>query len=484
MNLHLVAWLLGGLSFGISAFLLLPALLALGLGEPALPFFAAGGLSAAAALLLRWWGGLPRVHLSIREGIAVTGLGWILAAFLGLLPYVFGGWLSALDALFESISGFTGTGASIIVSVESLPRSLLLWRSLTHWIGGFAIIVMFTALLPQLAHGSLFRHSAEGIGGLHGSRVLPRIRTMARMLLAVYALLTAAAGLVYLLCGMPPFAAASHALSTVSTGGFSIYDDSARYFDDPLIEGAMTFFMIAAGGNFWLYYLGWKKGLHLFTENTEFKAYLTLLLLAIVLIAANLVHDMGLGPADALRYASFQAASFASTTGFVSSDFDNWPSFSRFCLLLLMFIGGCAGSTAGGLRVSRMLLLQRMMFSILWQKLHPQGVRQERLNGIALSEDALFNAGRFFFMYIMLNAFWVFLLTADTVPALDAIAVSISAMAGVGPVLELSGSAYTYATLPEASKFVVCLAMLFGRLEIFTLLVMLSPEFWHEKTGW
>ena len=483
MNMHLVAWLLGGLSLGIAAFLLLPAGLAAMGGEPVLPFLLAGAFSLGLALLLRWWGGLPRVRLSIREGIAVTGLGWLLAAFLGLLPYVLGGWLPPLDALFESISGFTGTGATVIASLEGLPQSLLLWRSLTHWIGGFAIVVMFTALLPQLAHGSMFRHSTEGLG-LHGSRALPRIRTMARMLLAVYALLTLAAILVYLLCGMPLFSAVSHAFSTISTGGFSIYDDSARYFDDPLIEGAMTLFMVLAGGNFWLYYLGWKKGLRVFAENTEWKAYLTMLILAIVLIAANLVHDTGMEIPDALRYASFQAASFASTTGFVSSDFDAWPSFSRFCLLLLMFIGGCAGSTAGGLRVSRMLLLQRMMVSILWQKLHPQGIRQERLNGIALTEDALFNAGRFFFMYIMLMAFWVFLLTADTVPTLDAIAVSVSAMAGVGPVLELSGSAYTYATLPEFSKFVVCLAMLFGRLEIFTLLVMLSPEFWHEKTGW
>ncbi len=484
MNRQVISYILGRLSLAAGASLLFPFLLALMLAESSrLAFAAAIIVSSLLGILLLTLGRLVSDKLSVREGIAITGLGWLMVTALGMLPYVFGGYLPLLEGIFESISGFTGTGATVITSIETLPRSILLWRSMTHWFGGLGIIVIFIALLPQVGRGAVHMFNAESTGPT-ADRVLPRIKTTALALFTLYVCFTLAAWISFMFCGLDPFTAITHAFSTTATGGFSTYDTSIVHFNNPPLEACMTFFMVLCGGNFGLYFTVWKKGPHMLWHNTEFKAYILMLSTATCFISWNLMSQMDFSGYEAFRYAAFQVASISSTTGFVSNDFDIWPSFSKLLILLLMFIGGCAGSTSGGIKVTRFVLLFKMVASILWQKLHPQMLVHVKMNGQDVPENVLFSVARFFFVYIMLCVLWAFLMICDGVPALAAIGVSVSTMGSCGPSFGIAGATCTYADLPGFSKFLTCISMLLGRLEMFTLLAMLQPAFWRQKKGW
>ena len=439
-------------------------------------------VSAGVGTVLLNRGQVSADRLTMREGIAITGLGWILATGLGMLPYVCCGYLDVLNALFESISGFTGTGATVFSQLEGLPQSILFWRMMTHWFGGLGIIVIFIALLPQAGPSSVHMYNAETTGPTR-DRVLPRLQDMTKALFQMYMLFTSVAFLVYWGCGLGPLDALTHAMSTLGTGGFSNYDDNAMHFDDVALEGWMTFFMILAGGNFGLYYRVWRKGPGVLRRNTEFKAYLGILAAAMALITWNLTDRMGFSLGEAFRYASFQVGSI-STTGFVSADFDQWPVFSKGILLLLMISGGCAGSTAGGMKVSRIVLLVKNAWAVVHQKLSPRRVAEVRMNGTVVSEEVLLRVGQFFFLYLFFIAFWAVLLTADGIDVFDALSISITTMGSVGPAFGIAGATCTYAELSAFAKSILCISMLLGRLELFTLLVLLTPEFWQKGNRW
>lgn len=484
MNLRVVEYILGKLSLAAGAALLLPFCLALFYIESSRFAFAASiVVCVLLGVLLTNLGRLESEQLSVREGIAITGVGWIMVTLLGMLPYAVGGYLPVLDGILECISGLSGTGATVIDSIETMPRSLLLWRSLTHWFGGLGIIVIFIALLPQFGRGAVYMYNAESTGPT-SERVLPRIKETAMALFGIYLLFTAAATIVYMFCGMDFLTALNHSFSTIATGGFSTYDTSVAHFNSPVTEGCITFFMLISSANFGMYVMAWRRGWHVIWENQEFRTYLGIVLLVTLLVGANLVWEMGLEPGEALRESLFQAASLSSTTGFVSADFDTWPSFSKFFLLLLMFLGGCAGSTAGGLKVSRLILLVKMVYSIIWQKLHPRMLSHVTLEGAEIGEEVLYGVGRFFFVYLMLSVLWTLLLIGDGVAPLDALGVSVSTMGSVGPGFGMAGPTCTYSALPDFSKGVVCISMLLGRLETFTVLALLSPAFWRRSKGW
>jgi trk system potassium uptake protein len=484
LDLRIVACILGRLSLAVGAAFLLPFFLALFYAESSRGALAAAILICAAVgggLML--WGRLVRGNLTMREGIAITGLGWILVIFLSMIPYVAGGYLSVLDSVVESISGLSGTGATVIDHLEVLPQSILLWRGLTHWFGGLGILVIFIALLPQIGHSAVYMFNAESTGP-SSERVLPRIKSMAEALFCVYLAFTAAATVVYMFCGMEPLTALDHAFSTIATGGFSTYDNNAMHFDNLATELCITFFMFISSANFGMYVRAWKRGIHVIWQDMEFRVYLGIVLVMTLLIAVNLITEMHLPGEQALRESLFQVVSLSSTTGFVSADFDVWPSFSKVCLLLLMLVGGCAGSTAGGLKVCRIALLVKSVYIIIWQKLHPRMLEHVRFGKKAAAEEILFGIGRFFFVYIMFCVLWAMLMILDGVPPLDAIGISISTMGSVGPGFGIAGATCTYSSLPDFSKVVVCISMLLGRLEIFTILAMLSPEFWRRTKGW
>lgn len=418
--------------------------------------------------------------LSVREGIAITSLSWILVTFLGMLPYVFGGYLNILDGILECISGLSGTGATVITDIEVLPQSLLVWRSLTHWLGGLGIIVIFIALFPQFGHGIVHMMDAESTGPT-SDRMLPRVRQMAKALFTVYVVLTTAATVALMACGLDFLTALEHAFSTIATGGFSPYNDSVAHFNSPLIEGVLALFMILSSANFSIYVAAWRKGIGVIFRDTEFRLYVALVLGASALMSLNLTYGASYDPLEAVRETFFQAAFISSSTGFVSADFDQWPSFSKGILLFLMFCGGCAGSTAGGLKVTRLMLLMKTMRSVVQQKLSPRSVVQVHSNGEDYNEEILYGVARFFVAYVILDILWTVLFIGDGVPTLDAIGLSVSTMGSCGPAFGTVGPTCTYAELPVFSKVIVCISMLMGRLEMFPVLALLMPSFWRHS---
>lgn len=483
MDLHVICQFLGRIAWAQAGVMGLPLLMALAFAEDSWPAF----MGTMAVCALAGWAFLRYGHvrtkkLTMREGIAITGLGWLLATFLGMLPYCLGGYLNYFDGLFESISGFTGTGATVIPDLEVLPQSLLFWRSLTHWLGGLGIVVIFIALLPEAGQSTVYMYNAESTGPTR-ERVLPRLHDMTQVLFRMYMAFTAAAFVIFLLCGMDFLGALNHALSTVSAGGFSTYNASAAHFESPAVEAWMTFFMILTGGNYGLYYQAWQKGWHVLRRNTEFKAYLLIIAAATVLIGLNLMDGFDVSAPAALRYSSFQAASIA-TTGFVSADYDRWPPFSKGILLVLMISGGCAGSTAAGLKVSRVVIMVRYIWQAAKAKLHPHQVWGLTINGHRVGDDTVVRAAQFCFLYLMFIALWALLLTFDGINTFDAIGISVSTMGCIGPAFGITGATCTYAELSVFSKSILCLSMLLGRLEMFTLLVMLRKSFWKSRSSW
>lgn len=481
MDIRIILYVLGRISMALGMVLTLNAVVSIVCQDDGLLALAGAALVSFAVGM-----GMQRSRkgaiedLSVREGIAITSLSWILVTFLGMLPYVFGGYLNILDGILECISGLSGTGATVITDIEVLPQSLLVWRSLTHWLGGLGIIVIFIALFPQFGHGIVHMMAAESTGPT-SDRMLPRVRQMAKALFTVYVVLTTAATVALMACGLDFLTALEHAFSTIATGGFSPYNDSVAHFNSPLIEGVLALFMILSSANFSIYVAAWRKGIGVIFRDTEFRLYVALVLGASALMSLNLTYGASYDPLEAVRETFFQAASISSSTGFVSADFDQWPSFSKGILLFLMFCGGCAGSTAGGLKVTRLMLLMKTMRSVVQQKLSPRSVVQVHSNGEDYNEEILYGVARFFVAYVILDILWTVLFIGDGVPTLDAIGLSVSTMGSCGPAFGTVGPTCTYAELPVFSKVIVCISMLMGRLEMFPVLALLMPSFWRHS---
>ena len=481
MDIRIILYVLGRISMALGMVLTLNAVVSIVCQDDGLLALAGAALVSFAVGM-----GMQRSRkgavddLSVREGIAITSLSWILVTFLGMLPYVFGGYLNILDGILECISGLSGTGATVITDIEVLPQSLLVWRSLTHWLGGLGIIVIFIALFPQFGHGIVHMMDAESTGPT-SDRMLPRVRQMAKALFTVYVVLTTAATVALMACGLDFLTALEPAFSTIATGGFSPYNDSVAHFNSPLIEGVLALFMILSSANFSIYIAAWRKGIGVIFRDTEFRLYVALVLGASALMSLNLIYGASYDPLEAVRETFFQAASISSSTGFVSADFDQWPSFSKGILLFLMFCGGCAGSTAGGLKVTRLMLLMKTMRSVVQQKLSPRSVVQVHSNGEDYNEEILYGVARFFVAYVILDILWTVLFIGDGVPTLDAIGLSVSTMGSCGPAFGTVGPTCTYAELPVFSKVIVCISMLMGRLEMFPVLALLMPSFWRHS---
>ena len=482
MNTTVVSALIAKLTAGCGLVLLLPLLTALFGEEPVLPFIYSMALCFLLSAFLRYKGKKKVINLNPRDGLAVTALSWICISILYLFPYFLSGLLSPLDALVESISGLTGTGATVFSDLTVLPKSILFFRSLTHWLGGLGIIVIFVALFPQAGKGSARMIDAESTGP-YSSRAVPRIKEMAKALFAVYLLFTVSAALIYTLLGMNFFDAVNHAFSTIATGGFSTKNESIAFYDSTPLKLAVIFFMVISSANFGIYVAAWKRGIRVLWENTEFKVYLSIVAAATILIFLNLMLESGLYAPSALLEALFTSASLSSTTGFISYDFETWPHFSQVILLILMFIGGCGGSTSGGLKVTRIILLFKSMTAVLRQKLHPRAVIQTRAGGENFSESMLLEVFCFFFIYTMSIFLWTALIAASGADIPSALGLSIATMSNSGPALGQFGATCNWSAMPAMTKIVVALSMLMGRLESFTLLILFLPSFWR-KNGW
>ena len=499
LDLKAVARTLGGLLLFLGAALVLPALVGLLYGEPSWWTFAA---TAAGTLALgggAWFGlGGHRgagEDLGIREGFAIVALSWFVLALVGALPFVLAGLLSYTDAFFETISGFTTTGATILggsatPAIEALPNSFLFWRSLAHWMGGMGIIVLTLAILPILGVGGMQLFKAE-VPGPSADKLTPRVRETAKRLWMIYVGITIVEMLL-LLPAMSPFDAVNHAFATMATGGFSTENGSVGQYDSAYIDWVITVFMFLAGMNFALHYRMLRGKAITVWRDTEFRAYTAITLLATFFIAvatwqptswtmvASETFAGYASLADALRYAAFQASAIITTTGFGTADYELWPPLAIVTVFVLFFCGGMAGSTGGGVKVIRHVLLAKNSYKEIRQLVHPRAILPVRLNGDVVPDDVMRNVLSFIVLYLGLVAIGTVVMALTGLDLLSAFGTTISSVGNIGPAFGNFGPTENYAAISSFGKWFLGLLMIAGRLEIFTVLILFAPDFWRR----
>ena len=471
--------LLGHLMVFVGGAMLLPLLLSLGAGDGAYLGFVVAILPALAAGVLMTRLGKKDAELSLREGFTVVVFGWVVCSFFGAIPYMISGAIPVFtDAYFEAMSGFTTTGSSVLAEIETLPPSILFWRSMTQWLGGMGIIVLFIAVLPQLGVGALHLFRAE-VPGPVKERFVPRLRDNAKILWYIYVGLTGAAVIALLAAGMNLFDAINHAFTTLATGGFSTKNASIAAYASPAIEYIICFFMFCAGTNFTLYWLlmtGWWRDV---LKDSELRGYLAIILGATCFVAVALILAGG-NYTDAFRHALFQVVSILTTTGFASADYNLWSYQAGMAIFFLMFLGGCAGSTAGGIKIGRIVLLWKQGKRELNRFLHPRAIVSLRMGSKSIDQGTLINVFQFFYLYILVYVVGCLLVSLTGLDFLTTLSAVATTLSNVGPGFAQVGPMANFATVPAFAKWIFILLMLLGRLELYTVLVMLMPRFWRE----
>lgn len=446
-----------------------------------MPFLLAFVIIMLAGLGL-WWPFRHAHHeLRVRDGFLVVALFWIILGLTGAVPFSFSRnpHMSLTDAVFESVSGLTTTGATVISNLDRLPPSILYYRQQLQWLGGMGIVVLAVAVLPLLRVGGMQLYRAETPGPMKDNKLTPRIAETAKALWGVYVSLTIACALCFWSAGMSLFDAIGHAFSTIATGGFSTHDASLGFFHNSAIETVSVVFMIISGINFALHFeILRQRRPGIYRMDSEVKVYLGLLLLLALLVAAYLWGKTGMAPVDALHYGLFYLASFMTTTGFTNVAYTEWPAFVQVLLIFSAFVGGCAGSTAGGLKVIRVMLLYKQGIREILRLIHPQAEIPVKVGRLSVPPRVVEAVWGFFSLYVVSFALIMVLMMAaglDQVTAFSAVATSLN---NLGP--GLGEVAPGFMTVPDMVKWLACVAMLLGRLEIFTLLVLLTPAYWKS----
>ena len=459
------------------------ALLALAVGEPEqiaaflVPAAFIGLLSATVLAGLRH---VPREVLLTREGFLFVTLSWISVSLSGALPFVLSGAIpSYADAFFEAMSGFTTTGATILTDIEALPRSILFWRSLMQWLGGMGIVVLTVAILPRMGIGGLKVLRSEAPGPTV-DKLTPRIAQTAKILWLLYVGMSALEVALLLLAGMQPLDAVMHTFSTVAIGGFSPRNDSIGSFQSGWVDLVVIVFMLAAGVNFSLYFRLSRGGLRVLVSNVEFRVYVAIAAAATLIMTLTLHGRVYDSVTDSLRYGAFQVVSILTTTGYTTADYSRWPQFAQAVLMALMFVGGCAGSTAGGVKVVRIITLFKQAANELRYLIHPRGVFPTRVAARPLKKDILYPIATFFYLYIAILIVTMLVVASAGTDLLSAFSTALSTVGNIGPGFGAIGPAENYAHYPMGVKLFLSLAMLTGRLELYSVVVLLTPEFWRK----
>jgi trk system potassium uptake protein TrkH len=481
MNLTLTLRILGALLLYLAGTLLLPIPFSLYYQDGAATSFLFSALTTASCGGMLFYFCRSRKELSLREGFAVVCFGWTLFALFGALPYIYSGaTLSPLDAVFETMSGFTTTGSTIFTDIEALPESILFWRALTQWLGGMGIIVLSLAILPMLGVGGMQLFKAE-VPGPTADRLKPRIQDTAKLLWGVYLLLTALETLLLMLGGMTFFDALCHSFATLATGGFSTRNASVAAYNSAYIEWVVVLFMFLAGVNFTLHLQALRGRLTDFTKNEELRFYSWMTCGAIgLLMIFNMSSATYTGLIESLRYSTFQVVSILTTTGFATADYELWPVVTQYILIMLMFIGGCAGSTGGGMKVARVLLLFKHAQVQIFRLIHPRAVRLVKLGKRPVDNEVLAGVLGFFALYIGIFIAASLLLAASGMDLVSGGAAAIACLSNIGPGLGSVGPVDNFAQVPAFAKAVLVVCMLMGRLELFTVLVLFFPSFWRK----
>ena len=449
----------------------------------ALAFFVASGAALLIGLAVRTVCAREGSHIGNREGAAIVSMTWLLFSLFGCLPFYISGNAGFADAFFETMSGFTTTGATIFAEVSDLPSGLQLWRHQAQWMGGMGIIVLSVAILPILGVGGYRMFKAEAPGGSTFERNAPRIKETAKVLWGLYLGLSLLEWTLLRLGGMSSFDALCHSFTTMSTGGFSTQQASIAAWPSAFLQWTITAFMLIAGCNFAIYQQLLSGSRRRALKNAELRAYLTLIAAALTVhvIVLSLRSMPGLGDATyRLRSAAFTVASISTTTGYGVEDFNRWPDVLRLTLLLLMFVGGCAGSTAGGMKVIRLLIFIRASVNELRRSIAPRAVLLVRIGPRALDQRTVANVMGFLALWIGVFALATYLLTALGLDLLSATSAAAANLGNVGPGLGAVGPSSHYGTLPTAAKWLLALCMLLGRLELYSTLSIVLPEAWRR----
>ncbi len=464
---------------------MLPSLAAAGIYQevPALLAFLATVLfSAVTGTLLLRFGQKSTSRLKVRDGFLIVTLCWIVSTLLGAVPFMLSGSIpNFFDAFFESCSGFSTTGASILTDVESLPKSILFWRSFTHWIGGMGILIFAIALMPSLGINGQNIAVSEAPGPTL-DKITPKMSDTAKALYGTYAIFTVAETILLMFGGMNLFEALTHTFGSVGTGGFGIYNNSVAHFDSVYIDLVISVFMILSGANFNLYYMSLKKGIRELLTDSEFRFYLLIIAVTTLLISLNLyfcgVYE-NLG--KSAQFSLFQVSSILTTTGFATTDFNLWPTFSKMLLLMLMFIGGCSSSTGGGVKVVRILVLLKLIKRGIATRLHPNAVVTVKLNNQTVPADTVTAIANHAFLYIAVVFISTLLITLNNFDLVTSFTSVLTCIGNIGPGFELVGPASNFSFYAAPSKLLLSFLMLAGRLELFTLFILLTPRFWNPN---
>lgn len=481
MNYRLISNTLGYVLWVEAGFLLLPCLVSLLTGDGCLlPFAESILLCLLGGFLLRMIPVRNR-QMQSRDGYAAVALAWIALALFGAVPYLLSRTIPHYaDALFETISGLTTTGSTILSSVEDLPKSILFWRSQTQWMGGMGVLVLFLALMPKLGDGAVYLMRAESPGPIK-SKLVPKLNQTAKILYGIYLGLTGLEVLALRIAGMSWFDSINHAFTTIATGGFSVRNAGIAAYGSDAVVWIITVFTFLAGVNFGLMFAllcgKWRQVLH----NEELRIYFGIVLASTALICLNLCLQNGAPVGQSITDAAFQVTTIITTTGYATRDFALWPTFSRCVLVALMYVGGCAGSTAGGMKVSRLLLLVKSLRRDLQRILHPNRVSVIKIDGQVTEERVITSAHTFQVAYLLVLIAGTLIIARDDLGFTESLTASLTCISNVGPGLGLLGPMANFGILSDLSKYVLSLVMLMGRLELMPLLVLLSPATWRGK---
>lgn len=470
-----------GKMMGVEALvLLLPALISLIYREDDYVFFLMTSVVLAVIYFLLARKKPAESTIYGKEGLVIVAVAWVLWSIFGAIPFTISENIpSYVDAFFETVSGFTTTGSTILTEIQSLPKGILFWRSLTHWIGGMGVLVFVMMLTSLDDKGAMHLMRAE-VPGPEADKLVPKARSTAKILYAMYFALTAVEVVFLLFGGMNLYDSVMHAFSTAGTGGFSNRNVSVGYYDSAYIDGVITVFMILFGINFNLYYLMLLKHFKEAFKNEELKTYLGIIAGAVAIITINISSMYG-SVLKAFRYAAFQVASVITTTGFCTADYNLWPELSKGVLLAIMVVGACAGSTGGGIKVSRLVILLKSVTQEIKRLHHPKAVTIVRVNGRKIGAETRQGVYVYFICYIFIIIGSTLLVSLDNFDFATTISAVLTTINNVGPGIALVGPVENFAKFSVFSKLIFCLDMLFGRLEIFPILLVLSPSFWRKR---
>ncbi|MBP3633462.1 MAG: TrkH family potassium uptake protein [Oscillospiraceae bacterium] len=479
MNYRMIAYLSGVIILIEATFMLLPALVALIYGEASGWCFLITILAAGAAGFLLTLLRPKKRDMYAREGFVITALAWIVISLIGAAPFTMSGQIpSYLDAVFEMVSGFTTTGSSVVPNVEVLDRCMNFWRCLSHWLGGMGILVFMLAIVNLGGGQSNHLLRAESPGPTV-SKMVPNMRKSAAILYSIYVGMTLLQIMLLLLGGMPLFDSLCHSFATAGTGGFGVKAASIGYYDSYYLQGVIAVFMVLFGVNFNAYYFllmrKWRNALHI----TEVRTYFGIIAVSTLLITANITGLLG-SVYDALHHAFFAVSSIMTTTGFATVDFNQWPGLSRLILVMLMIVGACAGSTGGGVKVSRMVIVFKTAAFEVRKLLHPASVKVLTVDGKRVSRETIQGVQSYLVVYFAITVISILLVSLDGYDLVTTVTAVEATLNNIGPGLEMVGPAGNYSMFSPLSKIVLTMDMLLGRLELFPLLIMLMPSTWRK----